>query len=69
MDRGAWWTIAHGVAESDTTEHLSHVYTHISFLKEGRICKQTSRALSGYLHTTKIRPYWPDAEGRGKREI
>ena len=23
MDRGAWWTIAHGVAESDTTAKRS----------------------------------------------
>ena len=23
MDRGAWWAITHGVAELNTTEHLS----------------------------------------------
>ena len=27
MDRGAWWAIVHEVAESDTTEWLTHMWT------------------------------------------
>ena len=27
MDRRAWWSVAHGVAELDTTERLSIQYT------------------------------------------
>ena len=29
MDRGAWWSTVHEVAESDTTEWLSMPHTHI----------------------------------------
>ena len=28
MDRGAWWTIVHGVTESNTTEETQHTHTH-----------------------------------------
>ena len=35
MDRGAWWSIVHGVEESDTTEQLSaHMRVEIQYIHE-----------------------------------
>ena len=28
MDRGGWWATADGVAESYTTEQITHTHTH-----------------------------------------
>ena len=29
IDRGAWWTIVHGIPKSDATEVTEHVHMHI----------------------------------------
>ena len=31
MDRGAWWTTVHGIAESDRTEHTQHTQDYIVY--------------------------------------
>ena len=37
MDKGTWWAIVHGVAESDMTEGLS-MHTHIRLFKHWSYC-------------------------------
>ena len=31
MDKGAWWTIVHGIAESDRAEHTQHAKDYIVY--------------------------------------
>ena len=55
MDRRAWWSVAHGVAELDTTERLSiqytahthtrvrahtHTHTHTHTQRENALCTE-----------------------------
>ena len=41
MDRGAWWDMVHGIAESDPTEAAEHMYYYYA-PKIGTSMKQTS---------------------------
>ena len=52
MDRGAWWTTVHGVAELNTTEQLSthtHTHTHTLYLhnEEDRLWSHIAWTLCG----------------------
>ena len=31
VDKGAWWAVVHGIAESDTTEAIGHAHLGILF--------------------------------------
>ena len=31
MDKGAWWAVVHGIAESDMTEAIGHAHLGILF--------------------------------------
>ena len=58
MNRGAWGTTVHGIAESDMTERLAHTYTHtcicISFSpKEWKHCTKLTQVVLICAHSTK----------------
>ena len=60
MNRGAWWAIAHGVSDLDTTEQLIHIHS-----KKGHPPEiiQTG-AKQGFRANSQQVTHWPQSKGQ-----